>query len=82
MELENQFVNEQTNKTAAVVVKHVEPLLHRCHNLSMDSFYNSPDLARFLKSKGTNCIGTLLVHRKNVPPLVKTEKLKRGEHIG
>jgi hypothetical protein len=47
-----------------------------------DNFYNSPKLAWFLKSKKTDCVGTLRANRKNVPPLVKNKKLKKGEHCG
>jgi hypothetical protein len=35
-----------------------------------------------LKSKGTDCAGTLRDNRKNVPPLVKNMKLNKGEHYG
>jgi hypothetical protein len=49
----------------------------------MDNFYNSPELARFLKSKKkTDCVGTLCDNRKNVPPLVKNTKLNKGERCG
>jgi hypothetical protein len=41
----------ETNKTAAILVKLVENLLGRGHTVWMDNIYNSPDLARFLKSK-------------------------------
>jgi hypothetical protein len=30
----------------------------------------------------TDCVGTLQVNRENVPPLVKAEKLKKGEVFG
>jgi hypothetical protein len=35
-----------------------------------------------LKSKKTDCVGTLHDNRKNVPPLVKNMKLNKGEHCG
>jgi hypothetical protein len=47
----------------------------------MDNFYNSSQLARFLKSKKTDCVGTR-DNRKNVPPLVKNMKLNIGEPCG
>ena len=47
----------------------------------MDSFYNSPNLASFLKTQGTNVAGTLRLSRKNVPSDVKEAKLKKGEVI-
>ncbi|XP_021913223.1 piggyBac transposable element-derived protein 4-like [Zootermopsis nevadensis] len=82
MELTNQFVTAETSKTAVIVVKLLEPLLGRGHTVWMDNFYNSPHLARFLKSKKTDCVGTLRPNWKNVPPAVKNMKLKKGEHCG
>jgi hypothetical protein len=32
------------------------------------------------KVQKADCVGTLRANRKNVPPLVKNKKLKRGEH--
>jgi hypothetical protein len=29
-----------------------------------------------------SCVGTLCANRKNVPPVVKNNKLKKGEHCG
>jgi hypothetical protein len=81
MELANQFVSAETNKTTAVVVKLTENLLGRGHTVRMDSFYNSPELARFLKSKKTDCVGTLRDNRKIVPPLVRNTKLNKGEQL-
>jgi hypothetical protein len=40
------------------------------------------DFARYLKSKKTDCVGTLRANRKNCPSLVKNKKLKKGEHFG
>jgi hypothetical protein len=51
MELANQFVSAERNKTAAIVVELTENLLGRGHTVWMDNFYNSPELAQFLKSK-------------------------------
>jgi hypothetical protein len=82
MELTNKFVNSETNKTAARVIKLVEPLLGHGHTLWMDNFYNSPELARFLKSKKTDCVGTLRINIKTVPPLVKDKNLKKGQQFG
>jgi hypothetical protein len=45
----NQFVSAETNRTAAIVVKLTENLLGCGHTVWMDNFYNSPELARFLK---------------------------------
>jgi hypothetical protein len=51
MELANQFVSAETNKTTAILVKLRENLLGRGHTVWTDNFYNSPELAQFLKSK-------------------------------
>jgi hypothetical protein len=82
MDLTTKVVTTAASKTAAIVVKLVEDLLGRGHTVWMDNFYNSPDLARFLKSKQTDCVGTLRDNRKNVPPAVKNMKLNKGEHFG
>jgi hypothetical protein len=74
-------VTAETNKTAGIVATLVENLLDRGHTVCIDNFYNSPDMARFLMSKNTDCVGTLHSNRKSVPPpLVKNKKLKEGEH--
>jgi hypothetical protein len=51
LELTNQFVTTEANKTAAIVLRLLENLLGRGDTVWMDSFYNSPDLARFLSPK-------------------------------
>jgi hypothetical protein len=55
MELANQFVSAETNKTTAIVVKLTENLLGQGHTVWMDNFYISPELAQFLKSKNRLC---------------------------
>jgi hypothetical protein len=82
MELTNEFVNSETNKTAAIVIKLAKPLLGRGHTVWMDNFYNFPELACFLKSKKTDCVGTIRTKRKNVPPFVKAKNLEKGELFG
>jgi hypothetical protein len=82
MKLANQFVSSETNKTAAIVVKLTENLLGRGHTVWMDNFYNSPELARFLKSKKKQTVGTSHDNGKSVSPLVRNTKLNEGEHCG
>jgi hypothetical protein len=51
----------------------------------MDNFYNSPELARFLKSKKQTVLELCVITGKNVPPLVKNTKLNKehcGQHSG
>jgi hypothetical protein len=69
------------NKTTAIVLHLVEPLLEKGHTVWLDNFYNSPSLARLLKHKGTDCCGTLKINRKGVPKAIKDAKLNRGEII-
>jgi len=47
----------------------------------MDNFYNSPALAQRLKILKTDCVGTLRLSRKDIPPRVKEKKLKKGEFV-
>ena len=80
--LESRLITPETPKTAAIVLKLLEPLLGRGHTLWTDNFYNSPELARQLKIQhSTDCVGTLKLNRKNVPKEVKDKKLKKGEII-
>lgn len=66
MRFTNQYVNADTNKTLAAAMKLVEHLLDCGHILSLD-FYDSPEMAQILKSKGADCVSTLCTNRKNVP---------------
>jgi hypothetical protein len=72
-------VDTDTIKTSAIVFRLVERL--GCsHTLWMDSFYNRPELAQFLKCKGTDYVGVLYTNRKIVPSSIKDKRLKTGEH--
>jgi hypothetical protein len=72
MELTNQSVNIHMNKTATILTKVVEDLLGCGHTLWTDSFYKSPGLARFVKSKKT-VRWHPTYQQKNVPPVVKAK---------
>jgi hypothetical protein len=78
---QSSLVTQEMNKTTAIVLHLVEPLLGKGHTVWLDNFYNSPALARLLKDKGTDCVGTLKINRKAVPKKVKDAKLNRGEII-
>jgi len=75
------FISGDTNKTAAIVLSIVEPLLEKGRTLWMDNFYNSPALAQRLKASKTDCVGTLRLSRKDVPQGVKEKTLKKGELV-
>ncbi|KAF9407212.1 hypothetical protein HW555_012682 [Spodoptera exigua] len=55
------------SSTPAIVLRLVHGLENRGHTLWMDNFYNSPCLARRLKSLGFDCVGTLRTNRLFVP---------------
>ena len=75
------FISGDTNKTAAIVLSLVEPLLKKGRTFWMDNSYNSPALAQRLKTLKTDCVGTLLLSRKDFPQRVKEKKLKKGKLI-
>ncbi|KAL0879316.1 hypothetical protein ABMA27_003095 [Loxostege sticticalis] len=54
-------------KTTQVVLGLLKDLERRGHCVTMDNFYNCPSLARYLKSLGFDCMGTLRLNRKQVP---------------
>jgi hypothetical protein len=71
MEIPCPLTDPTKNKREAMVLKLTEPLLDHGHTFWMDNCFNSPNLAYFLKTKGTDCVGTLCVNIKNVPLLKK-----------
>ena len=80
--IESSLISPGTPKTSAIVFKLLEPLLGKGYTLWMDNFYNSPDLAKQLKSQhATDCVGTVKLSRKHIPKIVKETKLKKGEII-
>jgi len=80
--LQSILITLDTPKTTAAVLELLEPLFGRTHTLWIDSFFNSPELARKLKIEhSTDCVGTLKLNRKNVPEEVKDKKLEKGEII-
>jgi hypothetical protein len=77
--LDSPLITADTNKTTAIVLKLVEPLLSQGQTVWMDNFYNSPSLAKTLKiTHKTDCVGTLRLDRQNAPIQVKNTKLKKG----
>ncbi|XP_037875023.1 piggyBac transposable element-derived protein 4 isoform X1 [Bombyx mori] len=51
----------------ALVLRLLSGLEHKGHTIWMDNFYNSPALARELKTRGFDCVGTLRTNRQFVP---------------
>ena len=53
------FISGDINKTRAIFLSLVEPLLEKGRTLWMDNFYNSPALDQRLKILKTDCVGSL-----------------------
>ncbi|GBP53629.1 PiggyBac transposable element-derived protein 4 [Eumeta japonica] len=70
----NIMAKALTGKTTQIVLNLLEGLEHKGHCVTMDNFYNSPALARYLKCRGFDCLGTVRLTRKNIPEDVKEMK--------
>uniref|UniRef100_A0A2H1WRG1 SFRICE_032285 n=1 Tax=Spodoptera frugiperda TaxID=7108 RepID=A0A2H1WRG1_SPOFR len=60
----------------------VSPLLNKGHTLVMDNFYNSPLLARTLKTQKTDVMGTIRLNREFVPDSLRSKNksnMRTGE---
>ncbi|XP_025153577.1 piggyBac transposable element-derived protein 4-like [Harpegnathos saltator] len=67
--------------TEKIVEKLLEGKFYAGHAVFIDNFYNSYGLAVKLLEQNTYCIGILNKKRKENPPSIITEKLKKGENI-
>ncbi|GBP78871.1 PiggyBac transposable element-derived protein 4 [Eumeta japonica] len=70
----NIMTKALTGKTTKIVLNLLEGLEHKGHCVTMDNYYNSPALARYLKCRGFDCLGTERLTRKNIPEDVKEMK--------
>ncbi|KAJ8704564.1 hypothetical protein PYW07_011752 [Mythimna separata] len=71
--------------TPATVLRLVKGLEHKGYTLWMDSFYQSPCLARRLKCLGFDCVGTLRTDRKFVPRALNSltrQNMRQGQIAG
>lgn len=69
----------------ALVLILLKGLEHKGHTIWMDNFYNSPALARELKCRGFDCVGTLQTNREFVPVELTTltkKDIKIGQVCG
>lgn len=64
-----------------VVMSLMKPLLGKGYCVTLDNYYNSPQLADMLLRNKTDVYGTLRKTRKEVPEELKKEKLKKGEVV-
>lgn len=71
--------DDNTSKTARIVLRLMQPYLGKGHHLYMDNYYNSVSLSTHLLSKQTHTTGTLRSNRKENPKTVVNAKLKKGE---
>jgi hypothetical protein len=55
--IESPLITADMNKTTAIVMKLIEPLLKQGQTVWMDNYYNSPDLARSLKTTYQTALG-------------------------
>lgn len=79
-----QDIHGFTNATSKVVLKLSEDYLEKGHCLYMDNFYNSVGLARFLKHKRTDVVGTLNRRRVETPSNIKNidvRRMQRGDIV-
>ncbi|KAF9424426.1 hypothetical protein HW555_000565 [Spodoptera exigua] len=73
------------SSTPAIVLRLIHGLENQGHTLWMDNFYNSPCLARRLKSLGFDCVGTLRTNRLFVPKALQNltkNNMRPGEITG
>jgi hypothetical protein len=76
--IESSLVTTDMNKTTAIVMKLMGPLLKLGQTVWMDNYCNSPDLARSLKrAYQADFIGTLKLDSRNNAKKVKDTKLKK-----
>jgi hypothetical protein len=72
------LITADTSKTAAIVLKLIEPLLKQGSNVWGDNFYNEPSLTKTLKIIiKMDCVGTMKLTQKNVIIKVKTQNKKK-----
>ena len=69
------------NSASNVVMSLMHDLLGHGYTLITDNFYTCPDLAEMLIKEKTDIYGTMRANRKNLPKLIKTKKLKKGEIV-
>ncbi|GFY75870.1 piggyBac transposable element-derived protein 4 [Trichonephila inaurata madagascariensis] len=71
--------NKECSFSTQVVLTLSKPLLNKGYCLTMDNYYNSPELGEMLLKSKTDFFGTLRPNRKDLPKVLKTEKLKKGD---
>lgn len=67
--------------TGQVVLTLSEKLLNKGYRLTMDNFYNSPQLFQYRIENDTDAFGTIRINRKNLPTNFGKKNLKKGESV-
>ena len=70
--------SDNVGVTHAVVMKLVDPIKDRGHNVYMDNFYTSPQVFADLRDNGFGACGTLRLNRRGLPPAIH-QKVRKGE---
>lgn len=63
----------------AIVLELSRDLLNQGYTIYMDNWYSSPNLFSVLLQSNTYAVGTVRKHRKNMPKILLSKKLKKGE---
>ncbi|KAG8225466.1 hypothetical protein J437_LFUL004467 [Ladona fulva] len=63
--------------SSQVVLSLIQPLLDKGFCLTTDNYYTSPQLADILILQSTDMYGTVKITRKEMPPELKKDKLKK-----
>ncbi|GFY69365.1 piggyBac transposable element-derived protein 4 [Trichonephila inaurata madagascariensis] len=71
--------NKECSFSTQVVLTLSKPLLNKGYCLTMDNYYNSPELGEMLLKSKTDFFGTLRLNKKDLLKELKTRKLKRGD---
>lgn len=67
--------------SSRIVLSLLKPLLGKGYCVTVDNYYNSPQLADTLVRNQTDIYGTLRINRKEVPEELKKEKLTKGKVV-
>ena len=71
-------VDSGVGVTHATVMHMVQPCVDRGHHIYFDNYYTLPAVLKDLSSKGFGACGNLRVNRTDVPPVIKSTKVKPG----
>ncbi|XP_023219038.1 piggyBac transposable element-derived protein 4-like [Centruroides sculpturatus] len=67
--------------SSLIVLTLIDSLLDKGYCLTTDRFYSSPQLADYLVTCKTDFYGTVRTIRREIPPVIHRQKLKKGETI-